>query len=116
MSRSILSPYQATLFVRRSARDAVIAAARELAVGDAAVLRGTSDEGNVLQVRLTFAASTATEAERLIRRAFGSLDSVLAITDIELRLPGPERRRVYEERVIGGGSDGPPGGGGESHR
>jgi hypothetical protein len=117
MSRSTFAPYQATLFVRRSARDAVIATARELGVGEVVVLRGAGDEtGNVLQIRLSFAAETPTEAERLVRRAFGSLDAVLAITDIELRLPGPDRRRVYEERTTGGGSDGPPGGGGESHR
>jgi hypothetical protein len=117
MSQSALSPYQATLFVRRSARDDVLAAAREeLASADGVVLRGAGEApGNVLQIRLTFAAPTATEAERLLRSAFSARDSVLAISDVRLRLPVHERRR-QEERLGGGGSDGPPGGGGVSQR
>jgi hypothetical protein len=116
MSQSSLSPYQATLFVRRSARDAVIAAAREIAVGEPLVVRGSAEEGNVLQIRLVFAAATATDAERLIRRAFAQTESVLAIADVELRPSFPERRRSYEEWEAGGGSNGPPDGGADNQR
>jgi hypothetical protein len=116
MSQSSLSPYQATLFVRRSARDDVMAAARDLAFGEPVILRGAAQDGNVLRIRLTFAAGTATEAEQVVRRAFGCVEDVLAIADIELRPSFTERRQGYEAWETGGGSEGPPGGGRGSQR
>jgi hypothetical protein len=102
MTESLLSTYQATLFVRRSCRDAVIEAARILAgTGPVLSLSDEDREGNVLQILVTFEAGTAIEAERLLRRTFSETDAVLAIGDVELRPASIERRRLYEQADAG---------------
>ncbi|HYZ15695.1 MAG TPA: hypothetical protein VE591_04810 [Candidatus Acidoferrum sp.] len=97
MTESPQSTYQATLFVRRSNRDAAIEAARALGSRSAVSLWGDDREGNVLQILVTFKASSATEAERLVRRTFSETDAVLAIGDVELRPAFQERRTSYAE-------------------
>lgn len=86
MTERSLSTYQATLFVRRSHRDAVVEAARVIA-RDKPVIVYDDDggEGKVLQMLVAFDAPTLTEAERLVRRALSETDAVLAIGDVELR-------------------------------